>query len=153
MVFPVIMWQLDNKEGRAPKNWYFQAVVLEKTLTSSLDCEEIKTVNLKGNQPWILSGRTDAEVLKLWPLDVRSQLIGKDSDAGKIDGRRRRGWQRMRWWDGSTDSMDMNLGKLWEMVKDGDAWHTAVHGPVKCQTQLGDWTTTKNEGIIYCINH
>ena len=76
------MWKLDHKEGWAPKNWYFQIVVLEKTLESSLDCKEIKPVHPKGNQPWIFIGRTDTEASILWPPDVKSRFIGKDSDAG-----------------------------------------------------------------------
>jgi len=81
----VQMWKLDHKEGRAPKNWYFWTMVLEKALESPLDIKEIKPVNLKGNQPWILIGTTDAEAEApiLWPPDVKSQLIGKDPDAGK----------------------------------------------------------------------
>ena len=77
----VWMWELDHKEGWALKNWFFQTVVLEKTLESPLDCKEIKPVNPKGNQPWIFTGRTDAPIL--WPPDAKSQLIGKDPDAGK----------------------------------------------------------------------
>ena len=86
MVFPVVMmWELDHQEGWAPKNWCFQTMVLEKTLESLLDCREIKPVNPEGNQPWVFIGRTDAdtEALILWPPDVKSQLIGKDADAGK----------------------------------------------------------------------
>jgi len=78
------MWELDHKEGWAPKNWCFQ-IVLEKILESLLDSKEIKLVNPKGNQPWILTGRTDAkaEAAIVWPPDAKSWLIGKDSDAGK----------------------------------------------------------------------
>ena len=88
IVFPVVMyglWELDHKEGWEPKDWYFWAVTLEKTLESPLDCKEIKPVNPKGNQPWIFIGRTDAEAEApiLWPPDAKSQLIGKDPDAGK----------------------------------------------------------------------
>ena len=79
----VWMWELDRKEGWTLKNWCFQTVVLEKTLESPLDRKEIKPVNPKGNQPWIVIGRTDAEALILWPPDAKSQLIGKDpADAG-----------------------------------------------------------------------
>ena len=85
MVSPIVMWELDHKEGWVPKNWYFQIVVLEKTLASPLDCKESKPVNPKGNQSWIFIGRTDAEVGApiLWPPDAKSRLIGKDPDAGK----------------------------------------------------------------------
>ena len=79
----VWMWELDLKEGWAPKNWCFQTVVLEKTLESPLDSKEIKSVNPKGNQPWIFIGRTDAEAPILWPPDSKSRLIGKDPDAKK----------------------------------------------------------------------
>ena len=77
------MWELDHKEGWVPKNWSFWTVVLEKTLESPLDCKEIQPVNPKGNQPWILIGRTDAEAPILWPPEMKSRLIGKDPDAGK----------------------------------------------------------------------
>ena len=87
------MWELDHKEGWAPKNWCFQTVVLEKTLKSPLDSKKIKTVNPKGNQPWIFIGKTDAEAEApiLWPLDAKSQLIGKDPDAGKDWGQEEKG--------------------------------------------------------------
>ena len=107
-------------------------MVLEKTLESPLDTKEIKPVNPKGNQPWIFVGRTDAEAEApiLWPPDAKSQLIGKDLDAGKLEGRRRRGWQRMRWLDGIADSME---------------WIWASSSPWGCKIwiQLSDWTTTK----------
>ena len=85
------MWDLDHKEDWVPKNWYSWFVVLEKTLESPLDSKEIKPLNPKGNQLWIFIGRTDAEVPILWPPDMKSQLTRKDLDAGKIDGRRRKG--------------------------------------------------------------
>ena len=111
-------------------------------LWSPLDCKEINTwferpvnskeikpVSSKGNQSWIFIGRTDAEAEApiLWPTDVKSQLIRKDPDAGKIEGRKRRGWQRKRWLEGITNSVGLSLGKLWKTRKEREAWHSAVH--------------------------
>ena len=143
------MLDLDHKEGWAPKNWCFWTVLLEKTLESPLDCK-IKPVKPKWNQHWMFIGRTDAEteVPILWPPDLKSQLIGKNPDAGKIEGKRRRRWQRM------------------EMVR----WHHQLNGhefehtlgdsrgqrslPCYCQwvtrnqTQLSNWTTTTLRPVI-----
>ena len=104
------MSELDHKEAWALKNWCFWTVVLDKTHESPLDSKEIKPVNPKGNQLWIFIGRSDieAEAPIFWPPDVRSQLTGKDIDGEKIEGRRRRRWQRMRWLDAITESMDMS---------------------------------------------
>ena len=139
------MWVLDNKEGWVPKIWYFQTVGLDKTLRSPLNCKEIKPVNPKGNQPWIFTGRSDAEAEApvLWPPDAKSWLTGKDPMLGKIEGRMSRRWQRVRWLDVITGSIGMSLSKLQEIVMDREAWPTAVHGVTKSQIQLSDWTKTR----------
>ena len=105
----VWMWKLDYKESWVPKNWCFWTVVLEKTLESLLDCKEIKAVNSKGNQSWILIQRTDteAETLILWPTQCKNPT--HSLMLGKIEIRRRRGQQRMRWLDGINNTMDMLL--------------------------------------------
>ena len=139
----VQMWELDSKEGWAPKNWCFWTVVLEKTLESPLDYKEIKPVNPKGNQPWIFIGRTDAEAEApiLWPPDVliRANPLEKTLMLGKIKGSRRRvtedemvGWYH--WLNGPEFEEPPGL------VMDRRAWHAAVHEVTKSQTQLSNWT-------------
>ena len=129
----VWMWELGHKEVSTPKNGCFRIAVLEKTLESPLDSRKIKPVNPKGNQPWILIGRTDAiaEAPKLWPPDAKRWPNGKDPDTGKIEGRRRWGQERMRQLDSITNSMYMNLSELQEIVEDRGAWYAAIHGVTK----------------------
>ena len=144
MIFPVVMYGCESWTIKKAEHWRinplelwemfvtknrcFWTVVLEKTLESSLDCKEIKPVNPKGNQCWIfIEGiDTDAEAPILWPPDVKSQLTGKDPEAGKDWGQEEKCVTEVEMLNNITDSMDMSLNKLQEMVKDREVWHAAV---------------------------
>ena len=139
----VWMCELDCEESWAPKNWCFWTVVLEKTLESPLDCKEIQPVHSEGDQSWVFIRRTDAqaETPILWPPHAKSWLIGKDPDAGRDWGQEGRGWQRMRWLDGITDSME------WVWVNSGSWWWTGRPGVLwfmGSQRVGHDWVTEMN---------
>ena len=124
----------EGKEGWVLTNWCFWIVVLEKPLESPLDCKEIKPINPKGNQPWIFMGRTDAEAeaLILWPPVWRANSLENILMLGKIDGKRRRGWQRIRQFDIITDSININLSKLQEKVGNREV----CYSPCGCRVTL-----------------
>ena len=138
----VWMWELDSKESWVPKNWCFWTVVLEKTLESPLDCEEIQPAHPKGNQSWVFIGRTDveAETPVLWPPDVKNWLTGKDLDAGKDRRQEEKGMTEDEMVGCHHWLNDMSLSKLWELVKDREAWYVVVPGVSKSRTRMSEWT-------------
>ena len=144
------MWEFDCEENWVLKNWCFWSVVLEKTLESPLDCKEIISFNHKGNKYWLFIGRTEAEAETptLWPPDVKSWLTGKDPDAGKIESRRRRRQQRMRWLDGIADWME------WVWANSGRWWRTGKPGMLQSmgsQRVRHDWVTELNWTLDPCL--
>ena len=139
----VWMWELDCEESWVPKNWCFwTVVVLEKTLESPLDCEEMQPVHSKGDQSWCsLEGLMLKLKLQFFGhLMRRVDSLEKTRMLGGIDGRNKRGRQRMRWLDGIIDLMDMSLSELQELVMDREAWGDGIHGVTKSQTGLSAWT-------------
>ena len=143
--FSMYGWELDYKESWAPKNWYFQTVVLEKTLESPLECKETQPVYPKGDLSWVFIGRTDAEAETpiLCPPNWKNWLIGKDPDAGKDWRQREKGMteDEMVGWHHRLDGHEFEQARVWVMHR--EAWGAAVHGVANSWTWLSNWTELK----------
>ena len=141
--FSVVMYRCESWTIKKAEHWridVFELWCWRRLLRVPWTTRRSKPVNPKGNQPQIFIGRTDAKAPILWPSDVKADSLEKTLMLGKIEGKRRRGWQRLRWLDGITDSMDMNLSNLWEIVKDRGTWCAAGHRITKSWTWLSNWT-------------
>ena len=145
IVFSVVIYRCESwtiKKAECQRiDAFFWTVVLEKTLESPLNSKEIKSVNPKGNQPWIFIGRTELKLQYFGHLMQKANSLEKTLMLGKIEGKRWLRRQRMRWLGSITESMDMNLSKFWEIVEDRGAWQAVVYGISKSRTRLSNWTT------------